>query len=140
MSNIARNKPIKKVLIFAAVVEAVTGLTMLIAPSLVGQLLLGDKLAGAAILVARVTGIALIGLGGGLLARPASSRHVCVQRSRHSVSFLRWFRGGVDWRSSVARGCSSPAVNFSWSRLVYQRNQIKSQPNRAIRTSAWLTE
>lgn len=63
MSNIARNKPIKKVLIFAAVVEAVTGLTMLIAPSLVGQLLLGDKLAGAAILVARVTGIALIGLG-----------------------------------------------------------------------------
>lgn len=52
-----------KVLIFAAVVEAVTGLTMLTAPSLVGQLLLGDKLAGAAILVARVTGIALIGLG-----------------------------------------------------------------------------
>ncbi len=53
----------KKVLILAAVVEAVTGLTMLIVPSLVGQLLLGDKIAGVAIVVARVTGIALIGLG-----------------------------------------------------------------------------
>ncbi len=53
----------KKVLIFAAVVEVVTGLTMLIVPSLVGQLLLGDALAGVAILVARVGGIALIGLG-----------------------------------------------------------------------------
>jgi hypothetical protein len=32
----------KKVLIFAAVAEAATGLAMLIVPSLVGQLLLGN--------------------------------------------------------------------------------------------------
>jgi hypothetical protein len=52
-----------KGLIFAAVAEAVTGLALLIVPSLVGQLLLGVELAGIAIPIARVAGIALIGLG-----------------------------------------------------------------------------
>ena len=53
----------KKLLIFAAVAEAATGLALLIVPSLVGQLLLGEELAGVAIPVARVAGIALIALG-----------------------------------------------------------------------------
>jgi hypothetical protein len=52
----------KSVLIFAAVAEAATGLALLVVPSLVGQLLLGEDLTGVAIPVARVTGIALIGL------------------------------------------------------------------------------
>ena len=52
-----------KVLIFAAVAEAATGLALLIVPTLVGQLLLGEELVGAAITVARVAGIALIALG-----------------------------------------------------------------------------
>ena len=52
-----------KVLIFAAVAEAATGLALLIVPSLVGQLLLGEELAGIAIPVARVAGIAVIALG-----------------------------------------------------------------------------
>ena len=50
-------------LIFAAVAEAATGLALLIVPSLVGQLLLGEELTGVAIPVARVAGIALIALG-----------------------------------------------------------------------------
>jgi hypothetical protein len=53
----------KSVLIFAAVAEAATGLALLVVPSLVGQLLLGEDLTGVAIPVARLTGIALIGLG-----------------------------------------------------------------------------
>jgi hypothetical protein len=53
----------KKGLIFAAVAEAATGLALLFAPSLVGQLLLGHELTGIAIPVARVAGIALIALG-----------------------------------------------------------------------------
>jgi hypothetical protein len=53
----------KKALIFAAVGEAATGLALLIAPSLVGRLLLGEELAGVAIPVARVAGIAMIALG-----------------------------------------------------------------------------
>jgi len=53
----------KGALTFAAIGEAVTGLALLIVPSLVGQLLLGEQLAGVAIPVARVSGIALIALG-----------------------------------------------------------------------------
>ena len=53
----------KRVLIFAAVGEAGTGLALLIVPSLVGRLLLGEELTGIAIPVARVAGIALIALG-----------------------------------------------------------------------------
>jgi hypothetical protein len=51
-----------KVLIIAAVSEAATGLALLIVPSLVGQLLLGEELAGVAIPLARVIGIALVAL------------------------------------------------------------------------------
>jgi hypothetical protein len=53
----------KWVLIFAAVGEAGTGLALLIVPSLVGRLLLGEELTGIAIPVARVAGIALSALG-----------------------------------------------------------------------------
>ena len=52
----------RKVLTFAAVFEAVTGLALLIVPSLVGRLLLGAELTDA-IPVACVAGIALIALG-----------------------------------------------------------------------------
>jgi hypothetical protein len=53
----------KGVLIFAAVGEAGTGLALLIVPSLVGRWLLGEELTGIALPIARVAGIALIGLG-----------------------------------------------------------------------------
>ena len=53
----------RKVLALAAVGEEATGLALLIVPSLVGRLLLGEELTGIAIPVARVAGIALIALG-----------------------------------------------------------------------------
>jgi hypothetical protein len=53
----------RAVLVLAAVGEATTGLALLIVPSLVGRLLLGEELTGIAIPVARVAGIALIALG-----------------------------------------------------------------------------
>jgi len=43
--------------------EALTGAALLLAPSLIGQLLLGSELTGIAITVAGVAGIALISLG-----------------------------------------------------------------------------
>lgn len=52
----------KRVLIVAALGEAVTGAALLMAPSLVARLLLGEGPAGIALPVARVAGIALIGL------------------------------------------------------------------------------
>jgi hypothetical protein len=53
----------KNALMVSAICEAATGLALLIVPSLVGQLLLGEQLAGIAIPVARVSGIALFALG-----------------------------------------------------------------------------
>jgi hypothetical protein len=52
----------KKVLIFAAIAEAATGVALLLVPSLVGRLLFGVELTGIAIPVARVLGIALVAL------------------------------------------------------------------------------
>ena len=53
----------KKLLTMAAVGELATGFALLVAPSIVGRLLLGAELTGVAIPVARVLGIALIALG-----------------------------------------------------------------------------
>jgi hypothetical protein len=54
---------LKWVLPAAAIAEVATGVALAIVPALVGQLLLGAELAGAAIPVARVAGVALVGLG-----------------------------------------------------------------------------
>jgi len=52
----------KRVIILAALGEAATGLALVVVPSLVGRLLLGEALTGVAVPVARVAGIALIAL------------------------------------------------------------------------------
>jgi hypothetical protein len=52
-----------RLLAVAAAGEALTGLALLIVPSLVGRLLLGAELTGGSVPVARVLGIALIALG-----------------------------------------------------------------------------
>jgi hypothetical protein len=52
-----------KVLAFAAIAEVAIGTALTVVPSLVGRLLLGTELSGAAIPVARVAGIALFSLG-----------------------------------------------------------------------------
>jgi hypothetical protein len=53
----------KRALVLAAAAEVLTGLGLLILPSLFGRLLLGEALTGLGIPVARVTGLALIALG-----------------------------------------------------------------------------
>ena len=50
----------KGLLVFAAIIEAATGVALILAPSLIGQLLLGIELTGV---IVRVAGIALIALG-----------------------------------------------------------------------------
>ena len=55
----------KQLLALTAIIEAATGLALIIAPSLVGRLLFGAEFTGVANLSARVTGIALIALGVG---------------------------------------------------------------------------
>ncbi|PWA08736.1 hypothetical protein [Flavobacterium laiguense] len=53
----------KKVLLFASLSEALTGLMLLIVPAFVGKLLLGEELIGISIPIARTFGISLIALG-----------------------------------------------------------------------------
>jgi hypothetical protein len=54
----------KKLLALAAVAEAAMGLALLVYPPIIVKLLLGlDDVVGAGVVIARVTGVALIGLG-----------------------------------------------------------------------------
>lgn len=52
-----------RVLVFAAIGEIATGLALVVVPSIVGRLLLGQTLDVVAVRIAAVAGIALVGLG-----------------------------------------------------------------------------
>jgi hypothetical protein len=52
-----------QLLALAAILEAVTGVTLVIAPSVVARLLLGGEVSGTGAVVGRVAGIALVSLG-----------------------------------------------------------------------------
>ena len=85
----------KDVLPFAAIGEVATGLALLIVPSLVGRLLLDEELAGAAIPVARVAGIALIALG--IACWPGPPLVGMLIYSTSVTVYLAWigFTGGL---------------------------------------------
>ena len=53
----------KPALVFAAIGETMTGLALLIFPSLIGRLLFGVELTDVAAIAGRVAGIALVALG-----------------------------------------------------------------------------
>lgn len=71
-----------KLLGLAAVLEAATGLVLIADPSLVTWLLLGDDVSGAGLAMSRLLGVALLSLGGGLLA--AASRPCFPGASGHA--------------------------------------------------------
>ena len=91
-----RQFEMKQLLTFVAVIEAATGLALIIAPSLVGRLLLGAESTGVAIPVARVLGIALIGLGVTCWPGPPLIGHVNLQRGLSRCIFLYLAIGG-EW-------------------------------------------
>jgi hypothetical protein len=62
----------KAVVKLAAIGEVAFGVALLIVPSVIGQLLLGQRLTGVSLVVARVTGMALVGLGLACWPGPAS--------------------------------------------------------------------
>jgi hypothetical protein len=72
-----------KLLAFAAVSEAGTGVALVILPSLVGWLLLGAELTGVSVPVARVAGIALIALG--LACWPGSDAASSLSRALRAM-------------------------------------------------------
>ena len=84
--------------------EAATGVALLIVPSLVGQLLLGEELTGVAVPVARVAGIALIGLG--VACWPGTPLIGMLTYSAAVTLYLAYvgLAGGFDRHSAVAGG------------------------------------
>ena len=52
----------KSLLTFTAILEAITGLALLVVPTMVGRLLFGAEFTGAGVVAARMAGLALLGL------------------------------------------------------------------------------
>jgi hypothetical protein len=108
----------KRVLVLAAVSEAATGVALLIVPSLVGRLLLGDELTGVAIPVARVAGIALIALG--VACWPGPPRVGMLTYSAVVTLYLAYvgFAGGLPgtllWPAVVVHAILTFLLARSW--------------------------
>jgi len=85
----------KKLLIVAAMAEAVTGVALMVVPSLVVMLLLGADSAGVAVPVARVAGIALFSLG--LACWPGPGRLGMLVYSVLVTLYLLYLGIGGDW-------------------------------------------
>src|SRR5215472_10446828 len=98
----------KKPLIFAATIEAATGLALLIVPSLVAQLLLGEELTTVAVPIARVAGIALIALGIACWPGPPLAGMLTYGGLVAAISCLPRFCGHLYRRSTLAGGCPAP--------------------------------
>ena len=108
----------RSVLVVAAVVEIETGLALLVAPALVGQLLLGVDLAGLAATVARVAGVALIGLG--VACWPGPPILGMLIYSTAVALILAWFgmsggsAGILLWPAVVVHGVLSVVLGGAW--------------------------
>ena len=95
----------KSALTVAAIGEAATGSALLIVPSFVGQLLLGEQLIGVAVPVARVAGIALIALG--VACWPGPPLVGMLSYSVLATLYLAYL-GFAERRPSVAGGRPTP--------------------------------
>jgi hypothetical protein len=90
----------KSVLRLAAAIEVATGGALLIAPSVVGRMLLGERLEGVATPLGRVAGIALVALGIACWGRPTLGMSIYgggvalflayVGLGGHMAGFLLW--------------------------------------------------
>jgi hypothetical protein len=115
-------RTMNRVLGFAAVTETITGLALLIVPSLVGRVLLGQELAGVAIPVARVTGIALIALG--LACWPATPLIAMLIYSLAITAYLIYlglageFAGLFLWPAVVLHAFLFFSVGSCWLRRM----------------------
>jgi hypothetical protein len=85
----------KILLVLTGVLEAATGVALMVAPMLVGRLLLGAELAGVSIVVARVAGIALFALGVGCWPGPASLGMLTYNAL--ATGYFAWLALGGRW-------------------------------------------
>jgi hypothetical protein len=109
-----------KVLALAAIGEAATAAALLIVPSLVGRLLLGEALTGIAIPVARVAGIALMALA--IACWPGPPRAGMLAYSAAITLYLAYLgvaegvTGMLLWPAVVLHAVLSALLASAWLR------------------------
>ena len=114
----------KKLLAFAAISEAATGVALMVAPSLVGRLLFGAELTGACIPIARVAGIALIALGVACWPGPALvgmlTYGAIVTLYLAYVGFIGGFTGILLWPAVVVHVILTTLL--AWAAFAQRKN------------------
>ena len=115
----------KWVLVLAALGEAVTGVALLLMPSLVGQLLLGAELTGTAVTVARVAGIALIALS--VACWPGTPLLGMLGYIAALTLYLAYLglSGAIERRAAVAGGRAARGTDGNPDSCLHQRQGIE---------------
>jgi hypothetical protein len=92
-----------RLLSFTAVAEALTGLALMAAPSIVGKLLFGAEFYGVTVAVARVAGIALVALGTACFSGGAAARGLSgmLTYSLLVMLYLGYLGLGGEWVGSL---------------------------------------
>jgi len=117
------NHKMKSVLRLAAFSETATGLALLIVPSLVGRLLLGQELSGVAIPVARVLGIALFALGVACWPGRMAALYGMLTYSMLATGYLAWLGirgewvGSLLWPAVVLHAAITVLLGRAWKHL-----------------------
>jgi len=83
----------KRVLMLAAITEAATGAGLLIVPTLIGRLLLGAEFSGVSLVMARVTGIALVALSTACWPGPFNPFRGMLIYNALMTAYLIWVAG-----------------------------------------------
>jgi hypothetical protein len=87
----------KKLLMVAALSEAATGAGLLIVPTLLVRLLLGVELSGASVVIARMTGIALIALATACWPGQMNPYRGMFIYNAITTAYLAWVVVQGDW-------------------------------------------
>ena len=93
----------RRVLVLAAIGEALTGLALMAVPSIVGRLLFGAELSGVTVAVARVAGIALVALGVACFSAGEAGRGLSgmLTYSLLATLYLVYLGLGGEWVGSL---------------------------------------
>ena len=120
----------KKILALAGLAEAVTGMALIIAPSLTGRLLLGTELAGVAVPVANVLGIALLALGIGCITG-SLWLGMCIYMAVITL-FLAYLGAATSWAGMLlwpaVAAHAALTVLLTWARFARKVPPTPTRP------------
>ena len=121
-----------RLLALAAVGEAATGLLLLVYPPIVARLLIGAEIAGAGVVMSRITGLSLIALGlvclpGGDPAGNARALRGMLCYSLLATLYLVYLGFGGEWVGILLwpAGVVHAVLTILLGRLWFTRNRGK---------------